>query len=203
MSGAGADGAEHAAPAAARAAPGSRLAAAVRGALSPRRFAELGSLFAWLAMGLSYVVIKRAFDDVSPFLFNHLRFTIAFSTLLIVYPRRRLHPRAFAKGSLVVGCCLSGGNLLQTAALSLISPSRCAFLTALCVPLTPLLEPALTRRAPPPGVLLSAAMAAVGTFLLTDGGGGAGWGKGDNLMVRVREENGRSSEAHACLTRGC
>ena len=70
------------------------------------------------------------------------------------------------------------------AALSLIAPSRCAFLTALCVPLTPLLEPALTRRAPPPGVLLSAALAAVGTFLLTDGGGGGGWGRGDNLMVR-------------------
>ena len=200
MSDAAADGADHAAPAAARAAPGSRLAAAVRGALSPRRFAELGSLFAWLAMGLSYVVIKRAFDDVSPFLFNHLRFTIAFTTLLIVYPRRRLHPRTFAQGSLVVGCCLSGGNLLQTAALSLISPSRCAFLTALCVPLTPLLEPALTRHAPPPGVLLSAAMAAVGTFLLTDGGGGAGWGRGDNLMVRRKRAGGgvRRGRSLAC-----
>ena len=58
MSGA-ADGAEDAAPSAARAAPASRVAAAVRAVLSPRRCAELGSLLAWLAMGLSYVV-KRA-----------------------------------------------------------------------------------------------------------------------------------------------
>ena len=170
---------------AASSAPASRLAAALGAVLSPRRRAELGSLLAWLAMGLAYVVVKRAFDDASPFLFNCVRFCISFVFLLAVYPRRRVHLRAHAAGSLVVGACLSAGTLFQTAALSVISPSRCAFLTALCVPITPLLEPALTRRAPPPGVLLSAAMAAVGTYLLTDGGGGAGWGRGDNLMVRA------------------
>ena len=94
-------------------------------------------------------------------------------------PRLREH----ALGSVVVGALLSGGYLLQTMALSRTTPTRNAFLTALCVPLTPMLLPLFTRVAPPLFSAIAAAMAALGTWMLTGGGGGAGWGGGDDAMI--------------------
>lgn len=75
------------------------------------------------------------------------------------------------------------GSVLQSLALSRTSPTRNAFLTALCVPLTPVLLSVGTRKLPPVVTGISAAMAAVGTWMLTDGGGGDTWGTGDDLMI--------------------
>ena len=103
--------------------------------------------------------------------------------LVVLYRRRSVALRTHALGSCVVGALLSCGYLLQTLALSRTTPTRNAFLTALCVPLTPLLLPFFTRVAPTVPIMLAAGMAAVGTWLLTGGGGGAGWGTGDHLMI--------------------
>lgn len=104
--------------------------------------------------------------------------------LAVVY-RRTFLPglRKNAVGSVVVGALLAGGYLLQTTALSRTTPTRNAFLTALCVPLTPMLLPLFTRALPPLPSAVAAAMAAVGTWMLTGGGGGGGWGNGDTIMI--------------------
>jgi hypothetical protein len=86
-------------------------------------------------------------------------------------------------GALVVGSLLASGSALQSLALSRTTPTRNAFLTALCVPLTPVILSLFTRKLPPFVTGISAAMAAVGTWMLTDGGGGASWGTGDDLMI--------------------
>ena len=116
-------------------------------------------------------------------LFQALRFTVGTIFLVVLYRRRSVALRTHALGSCVVGVLLSSGYLLQTLALSRTTPTRNAFLTALCVPLTPLLLPIFTRVAPTLPTALAACMAAVGTWLLTGGGGGAGWGIGDDLMI--------------------
>ena len=113
-------------------------------------------------------------------LFQALRFTVGTLFLMVLYRRRSVALRTHALGSCVVGVLLSFGYLLQTLALSRTTPTRNAFLTALCVPLTPLLLPIFTRVAPTVPTALAAGMAALGTWLLTGGGGGAGWGMGDD-----------------------
>ena len=118
-------------------------------------------------------------------LFQALRFTVGALFLAALYRRRGVVAiRKHLTGSCVVGALLASGYLLQTLALSRTTLTRNAFLTALCVPLTPLLLPFFTRAAPTLPSALAAAMAAVGTWLLTGGGGGgASWGAGDDLMI--------------------
>ena len=91
--------------------------------------------------------------------------------------------RRHIPGALVVGTLLATGSVLQSLALSRTTPTRNAFLTALCVPLTPVMLSLFTRKLPPVVTGISAAMAAVGTWMLTDGGGGTSWGTGDDLMI--------------------
>ena len=128
-------------------------------------------------------VTKRAFDYASPFVFQTARFAVGAVTLAAVYRREGLALRSHARGVLVVGTILAAGNSFQSAALLLIPPARAAFLTSLCVPLTPLLDSIRARALPPPEAVLAAAAAAAGTVLLTGGAQGGGWHLGDSLMI--------------------
>lgn len=118
-------------------------------------------------------------------MFQALRFSVAAAFLALLYRSEGLRFRSHWRGSLVVGFCLTAGYLFQSAALLRTSASRTAFLTALCVPLTPLFECILvTRTLPSRAVVLSIALAVAGTYLLTAGSGSDGsWGTGDWLMI--------------------
>jgi drug/metabolite transporter (DMT)-like permease len=146
--------------------------------LSMQQRAELaiaGVCFIW---GSSFVVVKRAFADASPMVFTALRFCVALAALLAVYARDL--QREHARGALYVGVLLFCGFTLQTAGLARTTPSRSAFLTALCIPLTPLFQCALFRRRPRLADVIGACCAALGTFLLTGGGKGEGSGSSFN-----------------------
>jgi len=102
--------------------------------------------------------------------------------LLFIYRKRLSALRNHYRGSIIVGTLVALGYVLQSLSLNLISPTRNAFLTSLCVPLTPLIISVVTRKLPPLLIGIAAAMAGLGTWLLTDGGG-SGWSTGDNLMI--------------------
>ena len=120
--------------------------------------ADAASLFAWFCCGVSYVVTKQSFVDASPFVFQTLRFAAGAITVACLYGSPGLRFRQHAKGVLIVGTLLNSGYMFQSAALRLTSPSRTAFLTALCVPMTPLFETFITRTPPTAQTLLSAAV---------------------------------------------
>ena len=66
--------------------------------------------------------------------------------MVALHRRSGLRLGTHGRGALVCGALLSVGYCFQSAALHLISASRTAFLTALCVPLVPLLEACARSR---------------------------------------------------------
>ena len=82
--------------------------------LPMKAWAELASLLAWLFTGVSFVVTKQSFADASPLVFQALRFSIAFVTLLFLYRREGLRLVAHWRGVLVVGTFLTAGTLSLT-----------------------------------------------------------------------------------------
>lgn len=125
------------------------------------------------AWGASFVLVKNAFRDISPMLFNFLRMAIAFLVLAILYRRewRSMRRRTLAAGAMV-GLFLFLGYEFQSAGLRLTTPSKSAFLTGLTVVLVPMLAvvPALRRSdAPAPrwNTWMGALLAFAGIVLLT------------------------------------
>ena len=140
--------------------------------LSKQRAAELALVGVCLFWGTSFIIVKRAFEDTSPLVFSGLRFLCGLVTLLPIYARKLR--REYLRGALIVGGLLFCGFSTQAAGLNRTTPTRSAFITALCIPLTPIFQSALYRRRPRPLDLLGAFVAATGTFLLTSGGGDGG-----------------------------
>ena len=98
------------------------------------------SLLAVVALwGATFVVVKGAIHDASPFLFNLLRMAIAFVCLAFLYRRQLRHLTGQAIGAgAVVGACLAAGYEFQTSGLARTTPSKSAFITGLVVVLVPL-----------------------------------------------------------------
>ena len=137
--------------------------------MSKRALSELALVGVCLFWGTSFIIVKRAFENTSPLLFSGLRFLCGLLTLLPIYARQLR--REYLRGALIVGVLLFCGFSTQAAGLNRTTPTRSAFITALCIPLTPIFQSALYRRKPRALDLLGAFVAATGTFLLTSGGG--------------------------------
>jgi drug/metabolite transporter (DMT)-like permease len=133
--------------------------------LGLQRRAELAVLGACLIWGTSFVITKHALSLASPLVFIALRYLLAVLALLAMYGRRMA--RAHVQGALVCGLLLFAGFALQTAGLKRTTPSRSAFLTALCIPLTPLCGALLFRRLPRAVEVLCTPVAALGICLVT------------------------------------
>lgn len=165
--------------------------------MSKQRLAELSLAGVCVVWGGSFIIVKRAFDNASPMVFSGLRFLCALLVLLPLYFRQL--KREHVRGALIVGTLLYAGFSLQTAGLKRTTPTRSAFITALCIPLTPIFQSALYRRRPRLVDLLGAFVAAMGTFLLTRGNGGeAGDGSG-----AAASGSGASLNSGDWLTLGC
>ena len=140
--------------------------------ISKRTLCELALVGVCLFWGTSFIIVKRAFENTSPLVFSGLRFLCGLLTLLPIYARKLR--REYLRGALIVGVLLFCGFSTQAAGLNRTTPTRSAFITALCIPLTPIFQSALYRRKPRALDLLGAFVAATGTFLLTSGGGSGG-----------------------------
>ncbi len=141
--------------------------------LSPGTLAHILLLSVVFVWGATFTLIKDAFTDISPLLFNTLRMTFAFLALVIINHRslRRINRRAILSG-LVVGAFLAIGYQFQTAGLALTSPAKCAFITGLIVVFVPVFTafPALRppgTHAPGWNAALGAVLAFAGLLLLT------------------------------------
>lgn len=147
-----------------------------------RRYAAEGSLvLAAFFFGVTFPLVANALDDITPFAYLLLRFSIAVVALapfayFIVHAHgedRRLLVRVGA----IAGALLFGGYATQTIGLQYTSPSTSAFITGLYVCITPFVEAAVRRRAPSPWVIAGIAIATVGLFLLTGADLGVGQGE--------------------------
>jgi drug/metabolite transporter (DMT)-like permease len=113
---------------------------------------ELVLIFITMVWGGTFLVVHRAMAHSGPFFFVGLRFATA-SLLLAFFFRRYLRNMTWleVKAGALIGLSIAGGYGLQTWGMQTISSSQSAFLTALYVPVVPLLQWLFLRR--PPGLM--------------------------------------------------
>lgn len=147
--------------------------------------AELTLALISLIWGATFVVVKAALEDASTLVFLAIRFSLASLLLFAVYRGRLSGPapgRSSWAGGAACAVFLFLGYALQTAGLRYTTASKSAFLTGLYVVLVPLFSTVLTRRKVRGAEWAGCALALVGTWAMTGGGGGALNG-GDLLTI--------------------
>jgi len=119
--------------------------------------------------GVTFLVVQRSLQWVGPFGFVGLRFALAGVVALLLCGRdiARVTRTELRMGGLV-GLVLFASYGLQTHGLQLVSSSKSAFLTALYVPLVPLIQLLLFRRHPRRAAWLGIGVAFTGLLLLSD-----------------------------------
>ena len=128
---------------------------------------ELVLIFITMVWGGTFLVVHRAMAYSGPFFFVGLRFATA-SLLLACFFWRYLRALTWLeiRAGTMIGLAIAGGYGLQTWGMQTISSSQSAFLTALYVPVVPLLQWLVLRR--PPGIMawLGIALAFCGLVLV-------------------------------------
>lgn len=118
-------------------------------ALSIEELALIGVTFVW---GGTFLVVHLAMRECGPLFFVGVRFFTAGTASLILFGRGigGLTARDI-KAGLAISLTIAGGYGLQTIGLQTITSSQSAFITALYVPIVPLLAWLVWRR--PPGFM--------------------------------------------------
>lgn len=125
--------------------------------------------------GGTFLVTRIALGDgCGPFAFVGLRFgSAAVATVLLLRGRLRGATREDWIAAIAIGISMAAGYLLQTGGLQSVSSSMSAFLTALYVPLVPLIQWAALRRAPHLMSWIGIAFAFAGLIVIADPTAGA------------------------------
>ncbi|MDD2877619.1 MAG: DMT family transporter [Acidiphilium sp.] len=118
--------------------------------------------------GGTFLITRTSLHFIGPFAFVGLRFGIAALAVALV---TRPHPASFQRremvGGLVIGVVLFLGYGLQAMGLQTVASGESAFLTALYVPMVPVLEFLMFRRRPVPVALAGLALAFAGLVLVS------------------------------------
>jgi drug/metabolite transporter (DMT)-like permease len=143
-----------------------------------------------LIWGATFVIIKSALVDISVFLFNAIRLTLAAVTLAVVFHCELPHIRRGAvQDGAILGFLLWFGSELQISGLKYTMPSKSAFLTGMAVVLVPVFLAIFWKRKIENWNAVGVASAFVGLYLLTVPASGHGGlnlesiGRGDLLTL--------------------
>ncbi len=129
--------------------------------------ADLVLVLITLIWGSTFTVVKGAMNDVSPFLFNAIRFFIA-GALFTAFFYRKIFPLDFLsfRAGIAVGLCLFLGFAFQTYGLVYTSASRSAFLTSLLVLWVPFISIFVERERPGASQWVAIGVALAGMWFL-------------------------------------
>lgn len=128
---------------------------------------EVVLLFITVVWGCTFLVVHYALQFTGPFFFVGVRFGMATLVLLLFsLPVLRGLTWYEVKAGCFVGIAIMLGYGLQTVGLQTISSSKSAFITAMYVPIVPLLQWIFLRR--PPGIMsmIGVLLAFIGLVLL-------------------------------------
>lgn len=136
--------------------------------ISKRSQAEFGMLFVAFIWGTTFVLVKNALADISPFTFLGLRFLIAFAILGILAYRdmKQINLPTILAGSLL-GLFLFFGYIFQTIGLQYTTSSNAGFITGLSVVLVPIIYAVFAKTWPEIKTIITVIIAAFGLFLLS------------------------------------
>jgi drug/metabolite transporter (DMT)-like permease len=137
------------------------------GRLSPPTRHELALVAITMLWGATFLIVHTAVQYSGPLFFVGLRFLAAGLISVLVFWRvlTGITWREIAAGS-AIGVTIFLGYGLQTFGLQTISSSTSAFITALYVPLVPLLQWVVLRRPPKLPAVLGVVLAFAGLVLL-------------------------------------
>jgi drug/metabolite transporter (DMT)-like permease len=139
-------------------------------------------LLATALWGTSFVAVKSALADATPFAFLTVRFAIA---ALLLAPGTRFRPRPAGpelRGGALLGILVAVGFVAQTAGLVITTPSRSAFIVAVSSVLAPVIALALLGERPRWLTAAALALATLGIYFLT-GPDAGGLNRGDALTL--------------------
>lgn len=121
-----------------------------------------------LFWGGTFLAVQYAMNHSGPLFFVGLRFAAAAAVLLLFSLRKmKGTTRQELKAGLVIGSAIACGYTLQTWGLRFIPSSQSAFITAMYVPLVPLLQWLIVRRLPKLMSWVGIALVFTGLMLMT------------------------------------
>jgi len=124
-------------------------------------------LLTTIVWGGSFLVTRRGIAHASPLIFIALRFAVAAVAIqLLTRPRMASATRPEWRAGLILGAGMLGIYGFQGFGMLTVESGRTAFISALYVPLVPLMQLALLRRLPPTGVWIGIGVAFAGLVLL-------------------------------------
>lgn len=147
--------------------------------------AELALVGITMIWGTTFLLVQIAMTVSGPYFFVGLRFgTAALVMLPFAWGAFRGMTMTEIKAGLLVGVSIAMGYVMQTMGLQTIPSSKSAFITALYVPLVPLLQWLVLRRPPSLMAWAGAGLAFAGMLALAGPDGiSVGLGKGEWLTI--------------------
>lgn len=147
-----------------------------------KRLPEIVLLGVTAVWGATFLATRMALQSTGPFTIVFLRFAIG--AVLVGALVRRIPTKEEVKGALWVALALAVAICSQTLGLRTVEGGRAAFITALYVPLVPVLQMLITKQRPSAGILLGAVVAFIGLAMLaSDGGLTIQFGLGETLIL--------------------
>ena len=140
-------------------------------------------VLATLVWGASFVITRSAVQDVSPLIFVACRFlTASVVVTLLTRPSLGQLSAVEMRAGLALGVAMLGGYTLQAVAMHRgIDSGRAAFISALYVPVVPILQLLILRRMPGRRVWIGLGLACAGLVLMA--GRQSGSAIGPQLLV--------------------
>jgi drug/metabolite transporter (DMT)-like permease len=146
--------------------------------------AELALIGITVLWGATFLIVKNAMTVTGPLFFVGLRFaTATLATAILAAPILRDVTRREWIAGCAVGLGIFIGYTLQTWGLQSIPSSTSAFITAVYVPLVPLLQWAILKRRPHLMSWIGVALAFGGLLLVAGPQQGLALGKGELLTL--------------------
>ncbi len=136
-----------------------------------------------LIWGSTFSLTKVTLLDISPYIYQGARFTLA-SILVGIYTWRdiRATTRRTLWQGVVLGVLLGLGFILQTVGLAETTASKAGFLTGTLVVFTPVFQLVIERRMPTIPNLIGVLLTSIGLFVFTSPTGGQ-FNLGDFLVL--------------------
>ncbi len=142
----------------------------------------LGLLLVSLIWGTTFVSVKTALRDATPFLFVGIRFGLAALAAIPLVRARGPALREALRRGIPLGIIMAGAYASQTIGLTVTSPARSAFVTGLNVALVPFWAFLLTGRRPGRLPVIALLITIPGLWLLTHPQGSS-WNRGDSATL--------------------
>tara|TARA_B110000014_G_C19513493_1_gene276461 strand:- start:47 stop:472 length:426 start_codon:yes stop_codon:yes gene_type:complete len=134
--------------------------------------AQLGMVLTTMIWGVTFVMVKDALNDATPFMFAALRFGLSFMLAFIYVNKgiKNIDSQAMI-GGLICGFCLYVGYAFQNYGLIETTPSKSAFITSVSVILVPIILVVFKIKTVHFRIWIATFLAIIGLYILLNPAG--------------------------------